>query len=230
MGWAEEPSGSSRSRASRAETGKRSAPIPPATLSRRTPPCFSPIAEQERVGDELERRQIDVARAGADEVGEAAVEAGIFAILADRDRLAGDGEAGAAVGQSESAGVRLHLDVPALRAGLAEIEFGGDDRRAVEREAKAGGDRRLAIGRDKQRRRLHGERAGQDAGQYRQRVDSGIEHAEAARLPDPLLARMPDADILLPGDPHRPDFPVREPGPRRRNSAPPRGCASLRTR
>ena len=44
------------------------------------------------------------------------------------------------------------------------------------------------------------DRAGQDLGQHRQRVDAGIEDAEAAGLPDPGLAGMPAPHVLLPDD------------------------------
>ncbi len=45
-----------------------------------------------------------------------------------------------------------------------------------------------------------GERAGQDFGQERQRVDAGVEDPEATGLPDPRLVRVPAAHVLLPDD------------------------------
>ena len=66
-----------------------------------------------------------------------------------------------------------------------------------------GGDRRLAIGGKLELGRGDEHRLRQDAGQDRQRVDAGIEHAEPARLPDPVLPGMPDADVFLPVDVHR---------------------------
>ena len=44
--------------------------------------------------------------------------------------------------------------------------------------------------------------AGEDGGRDREGVDARVEHAEPARLPDPLLARMPFMDVLVPDDPH----------------------------
>ncbi len=61
-------------------------------------------------------------------------------------------------------------------------------------------NRRCPIGRKVQHRAPDEERSRQDLGEYRQRVDAGIEHAEATRLEDPGLARMPDADVFLPDD------------------------------
>ena len=49
-------------------------------------------------------------------------------------------------------------------------------------------------------RTLDENRLRHDLGDDRKRVDAGIEDAEAARLPDPLLAGMPVADIFLPVD------------------------------
>jgi hypothetical protein len=81
----------------------------------------------------------------------------------------------------------------------APVHFRAERPRVAD-EGQAGGDRRLFVGwieqvgaRDEQRHR-------QDAGRDRQRVDPGIEHAEAARLPDPFLPRMPFAHILEPAD------------------------------
>src|SRR3546814_8552902 len=55
----------------------------------------------------------------------------------------------------------------------------------------------------------------QDARRDRQRIDAGIEHPETAGLPDPLLTRMPAADILLPDDIDAADMAFGEPGARR---------------
>src|SRR3546814_20316944 len=55
----------------------------------------------------------------------------------------------------------------------------------------------------------------QDARRDRQRIDAGIEHPETAGLPDPLLTRMPAADILLPDDIAAADMAFGEPGARR---------------
>ena len=65
-------------------------------------------------------------------------------------------------------------------------------------KVEAGRDRRLLVGGDEQLRLPHEQRQGQDAGGDRQSVDAGIEHAEAARRPDPFLARMPFAHVLQP--------------------------------
>src|SRR3546814_3782430 len=56
----------------------------------------------------------------------------------------------------------------------------------------------------------------QDARRDRQRIDAGIEHPETAGLPDPLLTRMPAADILLPDDIDAAALAFGEPGARRR--------------
>src|SRR5690606_15593119 len=60
-------------------------------------------------------------------------------------------------------------------------------------------DRRLAVLRYLERRTRDKDRR-HDGRQDRERVDAGIEYAEAAWLPDPGLARMPAPYVLLPDD------------------------------
>ena len=58
--------------------------------------------------------------------------------------------------------------------------------------------------------RLDEDRLGHDAGDDGERVDARIEDAEAAGLPDPLLARMPVPHILFPGHEKPLDRPAGE--------------------
>ncbi|VVP58083.1 hypothetical protein PS862_05889 [Pseudomonas fluorescens] len=64
------------------------------------------------------------------------------------------------------------------------------------------GNRRLAVIGDSQLGRLDKQRQRQQMGCNRQRVDTGIEDAQAARLPDPRLTGVPFAYVFLPVDLH----------------------------
>src|SRR3546814_17846763 len=100
--------------------------------------------------------------------------------------------------EAQRAGVSFGGDVPRLRPLLAPIE---DDmhRSAVDTDhLEFGGDRRGAVGRNFQQAVAQIEMPRQDARRDRQRVDAGVEHADTAGLPSPLLARLPPADILFP--------------------------------
>ncbi len=92
----------------------------------------------------------------------------------------GQDQAGAAVVERQRAPVRLDDDVPALRALLAEVEVGGDAEAGIVGEGDARGDRGIAVFGVIQLRLGDEERARQDAGDDREGVDAGIEHAEAA--------------------------------------------------
>src|SRR5712691_9730560 len=86
----------------------------------------APPAQHERIGNELERRKIDVALARRDERDEAPVEPGIF-VLGRIDQLLGPSrQSRPAGGQGDGSAVGVEVNIPALRAGLAEIEFGLD--------------------------------------------------------------------------------------------------------
>jgi hypothetical protein len=61
-----------------------------------------------------------------------------------------------------------------------------------------GRDRALAVGRHEQPGLLDEERAGENPAGDRQRVYPRIEHAEASGLPNPPLARVPFAHVLVP--------------------------------
>src|SRR4029079_13805500 len=67
-------------------------------------------------------------------------------------------------------------------------------------EHDLGRDRRRRVTRHAELRRTDEQPAGENLCRDREGVDSRIEHAEAARLPDPLLARVPLPDILMPAD------------------------------
>jgi hypothetical protein len=104
--------------------------------------------------------------------------------------------------ERQRAPVRLDDDVPALRALLAEVEVGGDVEAGIVGEGDARGDRGIAVFGVIQLRLGDEERARQDAGDDREGVDAGVEHAEAARVEDPRLARVPDANVLAPRHRH----------------------------
>src|SRR5579862_6554860 len=162
-------------------------------------------ADEEGIADEPERPYVHVRAPSRDQLGETAIDGCIFDMrVAAARRHAGavDHELVAAVRQAQRAGFGLHVDVPALRAGLAEIERGVDPDPVLGREHDVGGDRRLAIRRDMQIGFAHEEGLGKDFGEDGDRVDARIEHAEAAGLPDPGLARMPLADVFLPRHAH----------------------------
>ena len=100
----------------------------------------------------------------------------------------------------------LDGDRPFLALGPPPVEACGQRPvrfRAV--EGDVGGDRGLRILRKAELGLLDEQAAGEDLGRDREGVDPRIEHAEAARLPDPLLARMPFVDVLVPVDLHRLD-------------------------
>ena len=151
-----------------------------------------------------------------DEVGEAGVDPVVFVARRLRHEHAVDDEPCAAAREREARAVlRLGRDLPGSgRRFLAPVEVGRqravrDERRA--READLGRDRHGLVGRRHESRRRDEDRLGHDPGQDRERVDAGVEHAEAGRLPDPGLARMPAADILLPGDGEAAKVAAREP-------------------
>ncbi len=103
------------------------------------------------------------------------------------------------------AGLGVGRDVPGLRAGLAPVEDGGDGLAGRRQEGDLGRDRCVAVFGEIEPRRGHEHRR-QDVGRDRQRVDAGIEHAETAGAPDPVLVRMPAAHVFLPVDRRRADL------------------------
>src|ERR1700752_924297 len=84
------------------------------------------LAEQERVGDQTKRRQVDVARTGCREFQEAAIQRAILHVLALGLDLAVQRKARAAGREFQRAAVGLHDNVPGLWSGLPEIELGRD--------------------------------------------------------------------------------------------------------
>ena len=135
--------------------------------------------------------------------GESLIEPRVFAGHAGigGHRLAVDGEFGATVRELESAGGSRKLDVPALLALLAEIEFGADLDAVFGAQSQIRRDRCLLVFRKLEQCAFDADFLGKDLGEQRQRVDARIEHAETARLPDPALARMPLVHVFLPDDP-----------------------------
>src|SRR3954471_24449542 len=107
-----------------------SVPLPErrSASSRRVPERLdrAPPAKHERIGNELERREINVALTRRGKRDEAPVEPGIFA-LARIDHLLGSSrQSRPARGDRDGPAVRIEVDIPALRAALAEIEFSLD--------------------------------------------------------------------------------------------------------
>ncbi len=92
------------------------------------------------------------------------------------------------------------LDVPALLALLAKIEFGRDGDACGGTQREVGRDGRLLVLGKFQQRALHRDFIGENFREHRQRVDAGIEHAETARLPDPALPGVPVVHVFFPGD------------------------------
>jgi hypothetical protein len=100
---------------------------------------------------------------------------------------------------------------PADRHSLAEVEYRLDRVSARSGHRQRGADRHRAITRNFELRLVQLNSVREDFGEDRQRVDAGIEDAEAAVLPDPALPRVPVAHVFLPLDPDRADGGLREP-------------------
>jgi len=157
-------------------------------------------ATQEGVGHQLQRRAVYVDGAAADEAGKVRVQAPIFRALGGIHRTIVHRHRTAAQGQVQPAGIRVDIDVPGLKAGLAKIHVGLCRGAMRVGQQQARGDRRLAVSGVGKLGPFQGERTGNDAGQYRQGIDPRIEYAQASRLPDPRLAGMPDPHVLFPRD------------------------------
>ena len=98
------------------------------------------------------------------------------------------------------------LDRPLLALAAPPVEAGGQGPVGFRAgEGDVGRNRGLRVFREAEVRRLHEQAAGEDFRRDREGVDAGIEHAEPARLPDPLLAGMPFVDVLMPVDRERLD-------------------------
>ena len=108
------------------------------------------------------------------------------------------------LGKQHLAGFGVGGDVPGLRPGLAPVEDGCDQLAGGSTEVDVGGDRRIPIVREVERGGGDEHRR-QDVGGDRERVDAGIEHPKTACAPDPVLVRMPTADVFLPVDGGRSD-------------------------
>ena len=143
-------------------------------------------------------REIDVGLSGLHDLGEALVEHRIFLLRLVMHQLAVNREFCAPLGQHHLAGLRLGHDIPALLAGLAPVELGLEVETFGVGEDHRRGDRRVAVLGELQRRGRDEGRARQDVGDDGERIDARIEHAEAARLPNPLLVRVPVAHVFLP--------------------------------
>ncbi len=126
--------------------------------------------------------------------------------------LAVDEERGPAILEADFDAVGgVHDYRPLLALGPAPVEARGERPvRLGAGEKDLGRDRRLRIPGNAQRGFADEEAAGEDARGDGEGVDPGVEHAEPARLPDPLLARVPLGDILVPDDLHRGDALSRE--------------------
>src|SRR4051812_5810454 len=163
----------------------------------------APLAHQEGVRDDLEGPDVHVRGAALTETREALVEPRVFAghALLKRHGSAIDVEPGPATRQPQGAGPGAQLDVPALFAFLAKIEFRVDGDAFSGAQEQAGSDRRLLVLREFQRGALYAQFAGQHLREHGKRVDARIEDAEAPGLPDPALAGMPEVHVFLPVDP-----------------------------
>src|SRR3954468_16722825 len=108
------------------------------------------VAEQECIGAQPQRRQVDIARAISHKLDEAAIEAAIFRVRRLDQHLVADREPCAAMRQHELSLVGIDNDVPALRAGLEEIERGHDRQLVDIRQRDVGCDRSRTIRRERQ--------------------------------------------------------------------------------
>src|SRR5258706_2816552 len=147
-----------------------------------------------------QRGEIDIGGASPNQIDEVPVDAGIFGLLLVHQHALIQHEPRAARGENQPAAAGLYRDVPGLRPGLQEVELGADGYTLNVGEIKRGCDGRVAIFWEGERGVVEEEGVRQDARQDRQRVDARVEHAEPARLEDPGLARVPNPDILLPGN------------------------------
>src|SRR5438309_799344 len=163
--------------------------------------------DQHAVGDEAEGSDVDQAPPLVDEIGEHPVDIGIFARPVVAMLLTVENELGTAIFESDP-GAFAGLDSNRPFLTLASPPIEARVKRPIGLRARkndVGGNRRLGVLGNLELRRLHEQAAREDFGGDRKGVDAGVEHAEAARLPDPLLARMPFVDILVPVDLQRLD-------------------------
>ena len=106
----------------------------------------------------------------------------------------------AAFRQQQPAVIGFDVDVPASagRSAGSRAPRARDCTRRASHQLQLRGDRCFAVRWEGQLGIPQHQTSGQDARDDGQRIDARIEHAEAAGLPDPGLARMPDAHIFLP--------------------------------
>ena len=140
----------------------------------------APRADHEGVDDELERRRVRGAASEVEQRGAAAPP---------RQPLARRG---------------FDVDIPHVLALVAPVEARGQTRALVlggqGGEDERGGDGRVAAGGIDKLRAFDEDRLGRDLGQDRQRVDAGVEDAEIAGVPNPLMARVETSHVLSPVD------------------------------
>ena len=149
-----------------------------------------------------EGRGVHLGLARAHQLHETRVQPVVFAGRRHAVCDAIDVQLGTALAQHQRSLRGLHRDVPALVAGLQEIEFRSHRYVVGIGEGKRGRQRRLPITRCVQRGFAQRERPRQQMGDDGQRIDAGVEHAHATVLQDPVLAGVPMADVFLPGDVH----------------------------
>src|SRR5688500_17711916 len=108
---------------------------------------YSPFTDQECIRDQLERAPVDVGLFRLAELRESLVQPGIFTREAFVRRDGGDidRQLGSALGQLEAARGGPQLDVPALLALLAEVEFRAYLHAILCAHANLRGDGRLLI-------------------------------------------------------------------------------------
>eukprot|EP01137_Pigoraptor_chileana_P001417 Opistho-2@39025 len=155
---------------------------------------------KEGIRHQSQRRGVGVDRLFRHQPDETPVHGRIFLVRRLQLHFAVQTQGVAAFGQEQAALVGIDRDIPCLRAGLAPVEHGVDRRARRRRHGQRRADRRLLVRRDFERSRQDGDRLTDDFRQDREGIDARIEHAEAARFPDPGLARMPVTDILAPLD------------------------------
>src|SRR5882724_2610281 len=167
-------------------------------------------SEHECIGNMNQRREIEVGGTARDQLDEMSINAEVFVTRLVQQRPVVMDEASATVGNRQAPGIGFDVHLAGLRSGLAPVKTGPDPNSGVVGECQVGCDRRMAICREGEIGFGEKKRPGQNAGDEGERIDTGIENAKSARLPDPGLARMPGPHVFLPNDVNRLDLTIGE--------------------